>query len=140
MLEFEPVWFFVLLANFLFLIFMLNLILFKPLIGIFKERESTVKGSMEAAKEMAQKRDKALDDLKRALSEASQRARSVYEELRNEGLSRQKESVSLASQEAMRLTEEARDALRKEAERARQSLRQEVERFSEEIVRKLVKV
>ena len=140
MLQFEPIWFIVLLANFLFLLFALNIILFKPMIKIFKERENTVNGSLQAAKDMAGKRDSALDEMKKGLSEAAVKARAAFEELRNEGLAKQKDSVSAASAEAMKLTEGARQALRQEADKARHALKSDVEKFSEEIVKKLVKV
>lgn len=140
MLKLEPLWFLVLLANFLTLLFVLNLILFKPLIKIFKERESTVKGSLEAAKDMTGKRDSAIEEMKKGLAEAALKARQAFDGLRGEGLENQKALIAATAAEASKLSEQAREALRKEGEKARAALRADVEKFSEEIVKKLVKV
>ncbi|MBI4824085.1 MAG: ATP synthase F0 subunit B [Nitrospirae bacterium] len=133
-------WFFVLLVNFLVLLFILNIILFKPLLKVFKEREDTVKGSLDSARQMTVKKETAIEDMKRDFASAGLKARAIFEELRAQGLERQKEAVLKAGQEGAGLTEEARQTLRQEAEKARKALRADVERFSDEIVRKLVKV
>lgn len=140
MLELDVKWFLVLLVNFLVLLFVLNLVLFKPLIRLFKERESTVKGSLDAAKKMTSKKDAALEDMKKGLADAALKARTVFEELRQQGLEKQKTAVSSASQQASGLIEGARNALRQETQKAKTALRADVEKFSDEIVRKLLKV
>ena len=56
MLEFNQ-WFFVLLANFLVLLFVLNHILFQPLAKIMRERESATIGALDEAKSMTRKKD-----------------------------------------------------------------------------------
>ncbi len=43
-------WFFVQLANFLLLLIILNIILFKPFLRLFKEREDNTKGALDSAK------------------------------------------------------------------------------------------
>lgn len=132
-------WFFVLLANFLVLLYVLNIILFKPLLKLFKEREDTVKGSLDAAKEMNEKKDDSLAKLNRELAEARNRARDIFETLRIEGMNKQKEMLSTAEAEASEILQKARAELNAEAEKARKALRADVERFSDEIVRKLIK-
>lgn len=139
MLEIQVTWFLILLANFLGLLFVLNLILFKPMIKLFKEREGTVKGALEAAKDMNSRKDAALEDMKKGLSDASLKARAVFEELRGQGLSKQREDVSDAARKAAEHTESAKASIRQEAEKARAALRADVDKFSDEIVKKLVK-
>lgn len=133
-------WFFVLLINFLVLLYVLNIILFKPLLKVFKEREDTVKDSLSKAKEMTARKESAMEDIKKGLQEAGLKAKQLFESLRAEGLEKQKEVIGAGASEALKLTEDATIAIRKEAERARASLKADVERFSEEIVRKLLKV
>jgi F-type H+-transporting ATPase subunit b len=133
-------WFFVLLANFLILLYVLNLILFKPLLRVFDEREQSVKGSLAAAKEMEAQKENALEQMRKELSEAAGRAKQQFEALRAEGQGRQRDALSAAAQEAAGIAEKARQELRAEAGKARSALRADVERFSEEIVRKLVGV
>jgi F-type H+-transporting ATPase subunit b len=133
-------WFFVLVLNFIALLFILNAILFKPLLKIFKEREDTVKGSLEAAKELANRREESIARLNRELAEARNKAKEIFEALKAEGLQAQKEVLSKAEAEASQILEKAKADLKAEAEKARKNLRAEVDKFSDEIVRKLVGV
>lgn len=138
MLDFYGLWFIVLALNFFGLIFILNLLLFKPLLKIFKEREDTVKGSIDAAKDMNAKKDEGISRLQKELAEAKGKAKEVFENLRNEGLNSQKESMQKAEAAAATTLQKAREELRAEVEKARNLLRTDVEKFSDEIVRKLV--
>ncbi len=139
MLEFNK-WFFVLFVNFIILLFILNAILFKPLLQIFKEREDTVKGDLDAAKDMKEKSEEGIARLNRELSESRSRAKELFETLKAEGLGKQREVLSATEAEAVATLEKARAEIKVDAEKARQSLRADVDKFSDEIVRKLVKV
>lgn len=133
-------WFFVLVLNFLALLFILNIILFKPLLKIFKEREDIVKGSLDAAKDMANRGEESIARLNKELAETRNKAKDVFEALKAEGLQNQKEVLSKAEAEAFQVLEKAKAALKAEAEKARTTLRADVDKFSDEIVRKLVGV
>ncbi len=138
MLELEFRWMVILAVQFLALIFILNIILFKPLMKTFREREDTVKGSLQASQEMTQKKDENIATLNRELAAARARAKEAFEGLRNEGLDRQKEVLSEAESAAAGMLQKAREELKTEAVRARESMRADVDSFSDEIVRKLV--
>jgi len=133
-------WFFVQLANFLLLLFLLNLLLFRPLLSLFKERKESVQGALEEAKSLNEKKDEQLMKFRQELSLAREEARELYSSLREEGLGVQKKLISEAHEEAMREIEKAREDIRKETENARRKLGEDVRRFSDEIVRKLVEV
>ena len=139
MLEFNK-WFFVLLANFLILLYLLNMILFKPLLALFKERENATEGSLKAADELLQKKDEAALKLKKEITNARDKAKALYNSIKNEGLEQQKELTGKAQEEAWSMLDEARKKLKEEASKARESLKEEVDRYSEEITNKLVKV
>jgi F-type H+-transporting ATPase subunit b len=134
------IWFFVLALNFLVLLFILNTILFKPLLKIFKEREDTVKGSLDAAKDMSNRREETIARMNKELAETRNKAKDVFEALKAEGLQNQKEVLSKAEAEASQVLEKAKADLKAEAEKARTTLRADVDKFSDEIVRKLVGV
>jgi F-type H+-transporting ATPase subunit b len=131
-------WFFVLLLNFLVLIYVLNIILFKPLVNLFTEREGSIKGSLDAAKEMNQRKEEAIAAMDRELKEARNKSNEIFESLRKEGMSRQKEILEGANKQAHDFIERAKAELKSEAEKGRQKLRSDVEKFSDEIVKKLV--
>ena len=137
MLEFN--WTFIVsLINFLVLLFILNAILFKPILKIVKEREDTVKGNLDAAKVMTDKREESIAGLNRALAESRNKAKEMFESLKGEAVSKQKEVHSAAEAEAASILEKARAEIKTEAEKARKALRADVDKFSDEIVRKLV--
>lgn len=138
MLEFNQ-WFFVLLANFLVLFFVLNAILFKPIAKVFKEREAATTGALDEAKLLAAKKEEAIARMNAELMSAKTKAKETFEALREEGISKQKETLSRAEAEAVEMIEKARKELQAEAEKARAALKADIERFSEEIVNKLVK-
>ena len=139
MLDFN-ISFLVMAINFFVLLLVMNSILFKPLLRIFKERERTVKGDLNAAKEMNNRREESIAGLNRELAETRSKAKETFETLRAEGLQRQKEVLTSAEAEASAILDKARSDIRAEVERARQTLRTEIDKFSDEIVRKLVKV
>jgi len=138
MLEFNR-WFFVLLANFLVLLFVLDRILFQPLAKIMKERESATTGALDEAKSMVNKKDEAIARMNAELLAARNMAKAASDALKEQGQSRQKETLSKAEAQALAMVEQARKELRSEAEKAKGALKADIEKFSEEIVRKLVK-
>ena len=139
MLDFYPKEFLYLVLNFFGLIYILNLLLFKPLLKIFKEREDTVKGSLEASKEMNNRKEEGIKKLQKEITDSRIKAKEAFENLRNEGLNKQKESLHQAEASAAAMLQKTREELRAEVEKARKMLRSDVEKFSDEIVRKLVK-
>jgi F-type H+-transporting ATPase subunit b len=140
MLEFHARDFLILVANFLILLVALNSLLFKPLAKIFKERDAATKGALEEAKALTAKKDSSVAAMNAELMEARTKAKSSQNALREEGLATQKEAMSKSEAEAMQLIDKARKELQAESEKARAALKADVETFSEEIVRKLVKI
>jgi len=139
MLEFNN-WFFVLMVQFFVLMFILNAILFKPMMELFRQREQKVKSALEEAQLMNEKKEKAIAQMNADLAQAKAQAKQIIDTLREEGLAYQREVVSNAEKEAVQLIEKARAEIKAETEKVRTMLRQEIVRLSEEIVNKLVKV
>jgi len=139
MLDIHLKWLVLLTVNFLGLIYILNILLFKPLLKVFKEREDTVKSSLDAAKAMNDRKEDGIARMRQELSEARNKSKEVFEAMKTEGGQKQKEALSGAEARAAEMLQTAREDLRKEVDKARQALRADVEKFSDEIVRKLVK-
>jgi F-type H+-transporting ATPase subunit b len=139
MLEFNQ-WYFVLVANFVVLLIVLNALLFKPLAKIFKERDVAIKGALDEAKALTARKDDAIATMNAELSTARTKAKDLFNSLREEGLAREKEVLAKTEAEAVELIDRARRDLKAETEKARAALRTDVEKFSEEIVKKLVRV
>jgi len=139
MLELNIKWFLVLLVNFLVLLYLLNKILFKPMLNLFKEREENINGSLSAAKDMSRKKEETVAALNKELAGARDNAREIFDSLRTEGADKQRETFSGAEAEASEILATAREQLKIAADKARQTLKADVDKFSEEIVRKLIK-
>ena len=131
-------WFFVLLLNFLVLLYVLNIILFKPLLKLFAERDNSIRGALEVAREMTQRREDAAAAMDRELKETVRRSNEIFEAMRKQGLERQKQILEEANRHAHDHIARAKGELKGETEKARQRLRGDVEKFSDEIVKKLV--
>jgi F-type H+-transporting ATPase subunit b len=138
MLDIDKFWLLVLTANFLGLMYILNIILFRPLLKVFQERENTIKGSIDAAKEMNSRKEEGIERMNKEISDARGKAKEVFESNRNAGLEVQKKLLSDAEATAAGMLQKAREELRTEGEKARKSLKADIEKFSDEIVRKLV--
>ena len=132
-------WFFVQLANFLILLFLLNTILFKPLMKLFKERDDNTKGALDSANVMNREKDTVLEQIEGKLSGARTEARSIFENLSNEGLEVQKNSVQSAQDNSIEINKKARAELEAATDKARNALKSDIEAFSKQIVDKLVK-
>jgi F-type H+-transporting ATPase subunit b len=139
MLEFNN-WFFVLMVQFFVLMFILNAILFKPMMNLFRQREQMIKGALEEAQIMNEKKEQAIEQMNADLANAKAQAKQIINSLREEALAYQREVISSAEKEAVQMIEKARAEIKAETERVRAMLRQEVERLSDEIVNKLIKV
>ena len=131
-------WFFVQLANFLILLFLLNAILFKPLMKLFKERDDNTKGALDSANAMDREKDVVLAQIDEKLSGGRTEARSIFENLSNEGLELQKSSVHSAQNESIEINKKARAELEAATDKARNALKSDIETFSKQIVEKLV--
>lgn len=132
-------WFFAQLANFLLLLIILNIILFKPLLRLFRDRDAGINGDLNAAKSMGREKDNLLAQINSKLVEGRTRAKAIFEDLSKEGTEAQKQALDTARNEAAELNRKAKAELESAVERARASLRSDVENFSKQIVEKLVK-
>lgn len=131
-------WFFVQLANFLLLLLVLNIILFKPILRLFQERKDSTTGFLEKAKELDREKDEVLAGIEAKLNEARGGAREVFERLSKEAIGIQKKSIEAAQGEAAEMNRKAKAEIGSAAEKARAALKADIEKFSNQIVRKLV--
>ncbi len=140
MLDIQLKWFLAQLAQFLFLLFFLNAVLYKPLLRLFKEREDNTTGALESAKAMAKEKDDVLAQIDAKLMEARIQAKKAFEDLAKEGSDVQKGALETAQSEAMEINKKAKDELAAATESTRAALKSNVEAFSKQIVEKLVGV
>jgi F-type H+-transporting ATPase subunit b len=131
-------WFFAQLANFLLLLIILNIMLYKPMLRLFKERESNTTGFLEDAKAMDKDKDELLSQIDARLADTRGEARSIFEGFSKEGIDIQKKTVASAQNEAVEINRKAKQDIDSATEQARASLKADIESFSKQIVEKLV--
>jgi F-type H+-transporting ATPase subunit b len=86
-------WFFAQLANFLLLLILLNIILFRPLLRLFKERDAGINGALDSAKSMDKEKDSIMAQIDTKLAEGRTRAKTIFEELSKQGMDVQKQAL-----------------------------------------------
>lgn len=131
-------WFFVQLINFLLLVAVLNIILYKPFLKLFKEREDSTKGALKGAGEMNEKREELMSRIDEKLIDARNKAKGIFEGLSNEGIEVQKDALEKVHNEAVEINRKAKDELDTAVEKARAGLKSDVENISKKIVEKLI--
>jgi len=126
------------IVNFLFLIFALNLLLYRPIRRILKERKEKTQGMEQAV----QNADQSVLEKEAAFAKAIRDARA-------RGLKEKEAMIQAAAAEERRLIEginakaqadleEMRRKIQADAERARQSLQQEIGAFAGQITQKIL--
>jgi F-type H+-transporting ATPase subunit b len=140
MLDIVPKWLFLQLINFLVLLVLLNYILFKPLLRLFKERDENINGSLDKAKAMDKEKEDILQQINTKLKDTRFQANQIFDDLGKDGLIAQKGAIDSATKQAADLNMKAMKDLEAEADKAKDSLRGQVESFSKIIVEKMIGV
>ena len=126
-------------VNFLILLFLLQKILYKPLLAKMSERTEAIKTSLEEAQraraEAARQEEENAERLRAAHAEAA----SIRAAALKEAAEEQRKLVDAARAEAARLVESARAQTDADIRRAREELRREVADLAIGVAEKLIR-
>ena len=126
------------IANFVFTIWVLNLLLYKPIRKILKQRKEKVDGlelSIETSNKDAREKDEAfVSGVKEARARGVEKKNTLLQEARDE----EKSILAELNQKAQAELVEVRGKIKKEAETARESLQKEVDSFADQISEKIL--
>ncbi len=129
---------FIQIINFLLLIWMMNIIVYKPIRGILAKRKKTIEGlekSIETNENNAIEKDKSYSvGLKEARSKGIKEKESLMEAAGSE----EKEIIGKINEKAQANLKEIREKIGKEAEEVREKLQQEVDAFATAIGQKIL--
>lgn len=131
-------WLFVQMINFFILLFVLNRILYKPVLQNIEKRQDTIRGYLSEVENMEQKRNELLGQIDKDIAEARIKARKKFEELRNIGLTRQKALIHEGEQTVQEMNERMFKELHKEKDKAKASIMDMIQIFGNEIVKKMI--
>jgi len=126
------------LANFAVLLVALNVILFKPLRAIMREREQGISGAFSDSKAAQDRAQSLLEQYNVSLAEAKQKAAAAYNTFYQQGLDAQRDMIASERTKAGELLDKARKEIAETAVAARGELRKEADKLSQDISAKLL--
>jgi F-type H+-transporting ATPase subunit b len=126
------------IANFLFLLFILNILLYKPIRQILSQRKEEIdsfSGMIGEFEDKSAQSKKALEENKAG---ARKEGLKEKEELKGEGSDQEKGMLQVATSEASEKLDQARDEISASLVSARQTLEKELALFSTELAQKIL--
>lgn len=124
---------------FLFVVAFLNKVLFKPILGLLREREEKTEGFMRDAGEKEKAAESTLVEYREKLFQARKEVLDVKKRHIAEGTKARTELLEKARKEANQSLEEIKDGIVKASEDARKALGQQIEALGKEIAEKVLK-
>lgn len=130
--------FFVQLVNFLVILTVLNLILFRPIRGIIKKRAEVMSEKLGSIEDFAAKAEAKLEGYKAALSGARVEAQQVRMSLKAEGVTVESSVLAEAGAEAAEKIAAARKEIDGQKQAALKALRSEVATHAKNVAGKVL--
>lgn len=121
------------LVIFLVGLFLLNRLVFRPLLGVWDRREELTAGTLRGAEEMIRKADSAIAEYNEKIADARAQATEARNELRQQGQNESSRMLLSAREAAQAELEGARGVLESEVAKIRADLQGEVESLAAEI-------
>ena len=122
----------------LFLMWTLNLLLYRPILKALDERKEIVDGAVEDTENAQNNIQNLQQEYDHAVREARKDAKAVYNKNHEEALSREKEILAEAHKKAEGVIEKAMTQLDKEIDSAKDELQSHAETLSREIGAKIL--
>jgi len=129
---------FIQIVNFLLLIAILHVLLYKPILKIMKERENRLKASEEEVKSLYQTIERKTAEYEEKIRLAKMEAMNQRNEIQKQGALEAQRIIEAAREEIARMTEEFKEKLAKEMEEARNILTAQSRTISFEIAERVL--
>ena len=126
------------LANFLILLFILNIILYKPVRRILGKRKAEVDGLQHSVSELDGKANRFAGELEEGMSQARKTGYQEKESLKSEGLEEEKALLKKAATASGERMGQARAEMQNKLAEARGALERELSLFSKELAEKIL--
>lgn len=129
---------FIQIANFLVLVWAMNLFVYRPIRGILAERRSTVEGLADGIETFSKQADEKSKAFQSGLRETRQAAMKNKEAIIQSAGEKEKEIISQLHEASQAELDRVRSQIGSSVEEARASLLQDVDRFANEIGEKIL--
>ncbi len=126
------------MVNFLVLLFLLNLVLFKPIRNVIIERKSKVGTLSSGAEKASADLEKQKDDYEKGLKQARGEGLKKKEVFIEEASAQEKEIITRINQKAQANFAQIKAQVAEESEQARKALEAEVEAYAKAIGEKIL--
>lgn len=126
------------MIGFVALLFILNRLLYKPLLQILKDREERIEGTLKAASEAEKSVEDGLASYEKKLKEATIKGTETRNKLRAEALEKEKETIDAAREAAGRELGRMQIEITKSKASALSTLKEETSAISKSIAEKIL--
>jgi len=130
--------FFIQLVNFLILLAVLNLILYRPIRGIIKQRQERLGGYLSDIERFNDQAQEKLKNYEEQLTQARIEGSKIKSELKGEALRQEMAVLTKAKEEANKRLAEAREELGKQSQIVKKDLFSKVEDYAKMVVERVM--
>ncbi len=126
------------IANFLFLLILLNIILYRPIRRILIRRKNEMSSMEEIAQALRSKADNYSEEFEENLSDMKKKGLKEKGDLKNQGIEEEKEMLRNTYSSVEEKIHKTRIDIQDRVSQVRQSLQTELETFSHEFAEKIL--
>lgn len=130
--------FFVQFANFVIILMVLNLVLYRPIRGIIRKRAEVMGQKLDSIEEFTAEAENKLADYKDALAEARAEAQCIRHTLREEGVAEEASVLHSAGEDVAKRMAAARRDIESQKDVALKSLRGTVSAYAKDVAEKVL--
>ena len=130
--------FFIQLVNFLIVLLVLNLILYRPIRGIIKKRAEIMAARLDEIERFTAQASDRMTAYEQELDNARQQAQDLRMQMKEEGYAEEKKLVEAASVEAGSILKAAKEKIASEKKSAIAALKAQVEKFAQMAAEKIL--
>lgn len=119
-------------------LYALNVLIFKPLLGLLDRREKLTRGTLGEAKNLTEKAEKLIEDYNRQIDDARTMANKQRTEIRKEAQQAAAKMISEARQESQILLANYKKDLDAQAKSVKEKIKPEIENLAGNIASKIL--
>jgi len=126
------------MVNFLILLFVLNLILFRPIRNIIKERNQIIQNFNTDINSLTDEAQDSMERFEQKVLEAKKEGMSRVQDKKGEGEEAEAELIAVTNEEVQAKIQEARQKVASDIQEARTQLQAQVQAFSVAVTEKVL--
>ena len=129
---------FIQLVNFLILLALLNVVMYRPIRAVVKQRAAKLSGDLTDIESFNDQASSKLAEYHAALDAARKEAGDVRESLKKEAVAEEKEILAAAGEEGKSQLTVARQQIDEQSQEARKALGQQVKKYAKQVTDKVL--